>query len=117
MKHDRCYICYESTTEKSHFHSICLKKLFGSTELPQIDFNNKKIEAMALELVKQKKGIPGVQKKLSLSLTKIAGQDQKRLTVVGYLGGDYILKPPSIEYPFMPEIEDLTMHLANIAKL
>lgn len=117
MKTNRCYICYELTTEESHFHSLCLKKLFGSTELPLIDFNNKKIESMALELVKQKKGIPGVQKKLSLSLTKTADHDRKRLTIVGYLGGEYILKPPTAAYPFMPEIEDLTMHLASIAKL
>jgi serine/threonine-protein kinase HipA len=117
MKHNRCYICYESTAEESYFHSTCLKKLFDSIELPQIDFNNKKIESMALELIKQKKGIPGVQKKLSLSLTEALGQNRKRLSIVGYFGGNYILKPPTIEYPFMPEIEDLTMHLANIAKL
>jgi serine/threonine-protein kinase HipA len=117
MKHKKCYICYELTTAESHFHPTCLKKLFGSTELPYMEFNNKKIESMALELIKQKKGIPGIQKKLSLSLTKTAHQSQKRLTVVGYLGGDYILKPSTIEYPFMPEIEDLTMHLASIAKL
>ena len=119
MKNNRCYICYESTAEDSHFHPACLKKLFGSEQLPEIDFNNKKIESMALELVKQKKGIPGVQKKLSISLTTTEDQNQiiKRLTIVGYLGGDYILKPSTIEYPFMPEIEDLTMHLAHIAKL
>jgi serine/threonine-protein kinase HipA len=117
MKHNRCYICYEFISEESHFHAACLKKLFGSTELPQIDFNNKEIESLALELIKQKKGIPGVQKKLSLSLTKTADQNQKRLTIVGSLGGNYILKPPTIEYPFMVEIEDLTMHLADIAKL
>ncbi len=117
MKHNNCYICYELTTEKSHLHSACLKKLFGSEQPPEIDFNNKKIELMALELIKQKKGIPGVQKKLFLSLAKTENHNRKRLTIVGYLGGDYILKPPTSEYPFMPEIEDLTMHLANIAKL
>lgn len=118
MNNNHCYICYESTTENSHFHPICLKKLFGSEQLPEIDFDNNKIESMALELVKQKKGIPGVQKKLSVSLTK-EGRDTKvkRLTIVGYLGGEYILKPSTLEYPFMPEIEDLTMHLATIAKL
>lgn len=119
MKNNRCYICYESLTENLHFHPACLKKLFGSEQLPEIDFNNKKIESMALELIKQKKGIPGVQKKLSLSLTKSEDHDStvRRLTIVGYLGGNYILKPPTTEYPFMPEIEDLTMHLASIAKL
>ena len=119
MKNNRCYICYESTTANLHFHPVCLKKLFGSEQLPEIDFDNKNIESMALELVKQKKGIPGVQKKISLSLTKNEDQNStvKRLTIVGYLGGDYILKPSTVEYPFMPEIEDLTMHLANIGKL
>ena len=117
MKNKHCYICYEPTTETSHFHPICLKKLFGSEQLPEIDFNNKKIETMALELVKQKKGIPGVQRKLSLSLTTQVHSTTKRFTIVGYLGGDFILKPSTHEYPFMPEIEDLTMHLASIAKL
>ncbi len=119
MKNNRCYICYESTTDNLSFHPACLKKLFGSEQPPEIDFNNKKIESMALELIKQKKGVPGVQKKLSLSLTKTEKlrSPKKRLTIVGYLGGNYILKPPTSEYPFMPEIEDLTMHLANIAKL
>src|SRR5438445_11507626 len=117
MKSNRCYICYESTTDEAHFHLACLKILFGQPELPQIDFNNKTIESMALELIKQKKGIPGVQKKLSISLTNVDDRTHKKLTIVGYLGGDYILKPPTNEYPFMPEIEDLTMHLASIAKL
>jgi serine/threonine-protein kinase HipA len=119
MKNNRCYICYESTTENSPFHPACLKKLFGSDKLPKIDFNDKQIESMALELIKQKKGVPGVQKKLSLSLTNDEGKKStiKRLTIVGSLGGNYILKPSTIEYPFMPEIEDLTMHLAHIAGL
>ena len=118
MKSDRCYICYESTTENPHFHPVCLKKLFGSERLPSINFNNKEIESMALELIKQKHGIPGVQRKLSLSLSRAEDRNQvDRLTIVGYLGGDYILKPPTTKYPFMPEIEDLTMHLASIAKL
>ncbi|MCD6039668.1 MAG: toxin HipA [Gammaproteobacteria bacterium] len=117
MKHSRCYICYESNAEISYFHSSCLKKLFGSTQLPQINFNNKEIESIALGLVKQKKGLPGVQKKLSLSLTQAVEGDHKKLSIGGYLGGEYILKPPTLAYPCMPEIEDLTMHLATIAKL
>lgn len=118
MKNNHCYICYESTTENPHFHPACLKKLFGSERLPEINFNNKEIESMALELIKQKQGIPGVQRKLSLALSKPKDRSQiDRLTIVGYLGGDYILKPPTTTYPFMPEIEDITMHLADIAKL
>jgi serine/threonine-protein kinase HipA len=39
-----------------------------------------------------------------------------RFTVVG-LWGNYILKPPSDHYPQLPEVEDLTMHLASLAKI
>jgi serine/threonine-protein kinase HipA len=35
---------------------------------------------------------------------------------VGLWGG-YILKPPSALYPQLPEVEDLTMHLAQAAKI
>ncbi len=36
-----------------------------------------------------------------------------RLTVVGALGGQYILKPPSRKYPGMPENEHVTMRMAE----
>jgi serine/threonine-protein kinase HipA len=42
--------------------------------------------------------------------------DPKRFTIVGLWGG-YILKPPSVQYPEMPEVESLTMHLASVAKI
>ena len=37
-----------------------------------------------------------------------------RLTLVG-IAGDYILKPQAKTYPNLPENEDLTMHLAELA--
>ena len=52
-----------------------------------------------------------MQPKLSLQLEESPHQ-APRLTIVG-LYGDYILKPPSKEYPCLPENEDLTMHLAE----
>lgn len=39
-----------------------------------------------------------------------------RLTIVG-LWGDYIFKPQTEDYPQLPENEDLTMHLAEAAKI
>ena len=70
---------------------------------------------LAKEVVSNGIVIPGVQPKLSLSqindtLNKSA---HPRLTVVGALGGNYILKPPSDIYPEMPENEHLTMKLAE----
>lgn len=119
MTHKRCYICYEMTLDDAQYHKKCLKKLFATEHMPKIAFNSADIESLALELIKQKIGVPGVQQKLSLSL--ISSQENEhissRLTIMGYLGGEYILKPPTPEYPQMPEIEDLTMHLAALANI
>jgi len=38
------------------------------------------------------------------------------LTLVG-LWGEYILKPQSDDYAYMPEVEDVTMHLAKVFKM
>ncbi len=111
----RCFLCYEMTDDGSPYHAHCLKKLFGAKEVPELAFSEKDLHHLALEYIKEKRGLPGVQKKLSLSLIKPSQDVNSRLTIVGYLGGHYILKPPTDEYPHMPEIEDLTMHLAQIA--
>ena len=110
----RCYICYKNTNYQSHYHPLCLELLYHSKQAPSISFTIEDIESLATQFIKQKMGIPGVQKKLSLSLDE-NNHGSKRLTIVGYLGGEYILKPPTPNYPYMPEIEDLTMHLASIA--
>ena len=49
-----------------------------------------------------------------LSLVDAAKKDTDgRLTVVGALGGNYILKPPSEDFPEMPQNEHLTMRIAE----
>ncbi|MCF8341498.1 MAG: HipA domain-containing protein [Chitinophagaceae bacterium] len=61
--------------------------------------------------------ITGVQAKLSLHLTgNNKKESSKRFTIVGLWGG-YILKPPAVFYQQLPEVEDLTMHLASLAKI
>jgi serine/threonine-protein kinase HipA len=51
---------------------------------------------------------------------QISGKQQEgangRFTLVGLWGG-YILKPPTSRYPQLPEVEDLTMRLAEVAKI
>jgi serine/threonine-protein kinase HipA len=70
---------------------------------------------LAREVVERSIAVPGVQPKLSLSLVNdaITGAKQNRLTVVGALGGNYILKPPSPLYSEMPENEHVTMRIAQ----
>jgi serine/threonine-protein kinase HipA len=43
----------------------------------------------------------------------MANGDRGRLTVVGALGGNYIFKPPTKDYPEMPQNEHLTMRIAQ----
>lgn len=43
-------------------------------------------------------------------------EGSKRLTIVGLWGG-YICKPQTSQHEMMPEVEDLTMHLAEVARI
>ena len=112
----RCLYCYQQLDkEVNDFHSSCAKKMFGTTTTPAIDFNLKQLEELAKQIIIKSVAITGVQPKLSLNLEKHKDA-LSRLTVVG-LHGDYILKPPSAQYAELPENEDLTMHLAELAKI
>ena len=116
MKTSKCLYCYKPLMENEQdFHAVCTKKMFGTNQAPQIDFNLKDLEKLAKEIVVRSIAITGVQPKLSLDLEKHRNQIS-RLTIVG-LYGNYILKPPSKEYRELPQNEDLTMHLANIVKI
>ena len=55
--------------------------------------------------------VPGVQKKLSLHLSR---EDTPRLTLVNYPTG-YILKPQTDEYAALPEMEYLVMQMAEVS--
>lgn len=111
-----CLYCYQSI-ENDHidFHPSCSKKLFGTTHPPSIDFDLKQLEELAKQIIIQSKAVAGVQPKLLLNIEKQTNE-LSRLTIVG-LHGDYILKPPSDQYKELPENEDLTMHLAALAKI
>jgi serine/threonine-protein kinase HipA len=70
---------------------------------------------LAQRVVERSVSVPGVQPKLSMSIINEARQKaDNRLTVVGALGGNYILKPPSQDFKQMPENEHLTMRIAEL---
>ncbi|WP_428400318.1 HipA domain-containing protein [Niabella insulamsoli] len=105
-----CLFCYQSV-ENGEFHSACSKKIFGTPQVPFLELDKVKLDRLAQITVNKRLALTGVQPKISLSLNKENGNN--RLTLVG-LWGDYILKPQTPEFPFMPEVEDLTMHLARL---
>lgn len=74
------------------------------------------MEALANQIVKSQFTITGVQAKISLNISADTITTFKKFTIVG-LWGNYILKLPSNKYKQLPEVEDLTMHLASIAKI
>ena len=109
---NRCLYCYkELNANETDFHKACSKRFFGSATPPLLALDQEQLENLAREIVIKSIAVTGVQPKLSLQLEKSPDQ-APRLTLVG-LYGDYILKPPSKEYPCLPENEDLTMHLAE----
>lgn len=111
----RCLYCYQPLNEEGKdFHPICSKRMFGYTDAPILPYTEDKLEDLASSIIKTHTTVTGVQPKLSLHIEEV--ESVKRFTIVG-LWGDYILKPPTINYLELPEVEDVTMHLANIAKI
>ena len=110
----KCLYCYkELSANETDFHKACSKQFFASATPPLLILNKEQLETLAKEIIVRSIAVTGVQPKLSLQLEKTRNE-APRLTLVG-LYGDYILKPPSEQYPCLPENEDLTMHLAQIA--
>ena len=114
----RCLYCYlPFTGTETDFHSACSKKFFGLSNPPELPYTESQMEELAKQVVRSSVTVPGVQPKISLDLSKSHNKNEpKRFTIVG-LWGEYILKPPTQNYPQLPEVEDLTMHLAEIAKI
>ncbi len=103
--------------DEQDFHAACSKKMFGQTVPPVLPYQENELEKLAAQVLESQTTVTGVQAKLSLHLAPGGHRDvPKRFTIVGLWGG-YILKPPSPNYPQLPEVEDLTMHLASLAKI
>jgi serine/threonine-protein kinase HipA len=114
----RCLYCYKSLSDGAvDFHSACSKKMFGQSLPPELPYSENQLEKLAEEVIKTSTTVTGVQPKLSLHLsTEKEPKAASKFTIVGLWGG-YILKPPTPNYSQLPEVEDLTMHLATIAKI
>jgi len=114
----RCLYCYKLLpNNRLDFHAACSKKIFGQPEPPELPYDEEQLDELAKEVIKSQTTITGVQAKLSLHIVQDSSDDgTRRFAIVGLWGG-YILKPATPTYPQLPEVEDLTMHLASIAKI
>lgn len=111
---NKCLYCYEAVEDGRDFHTKCAQKFFGTSMLPKIEYTIEQMGELAKQVVERSVAVPGVQPKLSMTLVKkTTEKSDARLTVVGALGGQYIFKPPSDQYPEMPQNEHLTMRIAE----
>lgn len=108
----KCLYCGKTirTENESNWHKSCIRKFFGTVELPKIDMNEATLETLAIESTGKGFTVPGVQKKLSLHL--LSQGDKPRLTLVNYPSG-YILKPQVEQFEALPESEHLAMSMAD----
>ena len=109
----RCLCCgKELRTETAHgWHTACVKAFFGTTKFPDIDVSKEVLNQIAIDNTSKGFTVPGVQKKLSLHLSR---EDTPRLTLVNYPTG-YILKSQTDEYAALPEMEYLVMQMAEVS--
>ncbi len=112
----RCLYCYKELDTEVDFHSSCSSHFFGSNHPPILDYSMNDMAELAKEVVESSVTVPGVQPKISLGFIKdiLQSGGKGRLTVVGALGGNYILKPQNETFPQMPENEHLSMRMAEI---
>ena len=86
--------------------------MFGAEIAPILPYTRKDINRLAQIVVEKRTTVTGVQSKLSIDLEHDAAGNPQRLTIVGVMGR-YILKPQTEQFECLPEIEDLSMHLAE----
>ncbi|MCL2097252.1 MAG: HipA domain-containing protein [Bacteroidales bacterium] len=115
MNHN-CLYCYKPLeSEQIDFHLSCSKKIFETPTPPLLPYRKEQIADLAMEIIRSRTALTGVQSKLSLDIHKESSL-APRFTIVG-LWGRYILKPQAEKFAHLPEVEDVTMHLAEIAKI
>ncbi|MBD5244780.1 MAG: HipA domain-containing protein [Barnesiella sp.] len=111
----KCLFCYKPLNDgEVDFHPGCARKIFESTVVPDLPYTRDNIKELAREIVTASTTVTGVQAKLSLDIARGGKDEPQRFTIVG-LWGRFILKPQTDRFVNLPENEDLTMHLAEIA--
>jgi serine/threonine-protein kinase HipA len=114
---ERCLYCYKELKEgETNFHPACAKKFFGIKDVPALPYRHDQLADLARKVIRSQTTLTGVQAKLSLDISRGKSDEPNRFTIVG-LWGRYILKPQTDAYRALPELEDLTMHLAEAVKI
>ena len=111
---NKCLYCYKDLNKEIDFHEKCSLAFFGVKKAPLLPYTLNQMSDLAKNVVERSVSVPGVQAKLSMSIVGKAIANDSRFTVVGALGGNYIFKPPTPNFPEMPQNEHLSMRIAEI---
>ena len=98
------------------FHPGCARKFFGSKTAPILPYTRNNMAELARQVIRASVSVTGVQAKMSLDVNRCDKNEPVKFTIVG-LWGKYIFKPQSAKYPHLPELEDLTMKMAEVAHI
>ena len=113
MQERKCHCCGKPILEgEAFYHKVCARRVFSSAEIPALNYTQEELNALAKQTVLGRISVPGVQPKLSLHLERGENHSRSRMTLVG-LEGDYILKPQTPQWPFLPEAEHFCMKFAE----
>ena len=124
----KCLYCYQELEERllvgEHcsgigqvdFHPACARKFFGCDTAPILPYTRDNMSELARQVIRNSASVTGVQAKMSLDMNRGGKNEPAKFTIVG-LWGKYIFKPQSGKYPSLPELEDLTMKMAEAAHI
>jgi serine/threonine-protein kinase HipA len=113
----KCLFCYQELEEgQVDYHPACARKFFGSDTAPILPYSRENMSELARQVIRTSASVTGVQAKMSLDVNRGGKNEPAKFTIVG-LWGKYIFKPQSGKYPCLPELEDLTMKMAEVARI
>ncbi len=113
----KCLYCYHELEEgQVDFHPSCARKFFGSETAPILPYTRNNMSELGRQVILTSTSVTGVQAKMSLDVNRGGKNEPAKFTVVG-LWGKYIFKPQSAKYSHLPELEDLTMKMAEAAHI
>ena len=114
---NKCLYCYQELEEgQVDYHPACARKFFGSDTAPILPYTRENMLELAHQVIRTSASVTGVQAKMSLDVNRGGKNEPAKFTIVG-LWGKYIFKPQSSKYPCLPELEDLTMKMAEAAHI
>ena len=114
----RCLYCYKPlAADQQDWHPACSKEFFHQKSAPVLDLDLTHIAEEGLRVVVARTAIAGVQQKLSIDVREVQESLNSPTRLSVNVGDRFILKPPTQQFPELPELEDATMHLARAVRI